>query len=262
MIAALAAILGAAALAGAPGPNLVVNPSCEAHGEQDLTSPPGWMRWTEAGWAGRLSVDPQAGRIFGPARSARALRAEHVGSRGGWVSTAAVPVRDDRRYVLAGFVSADRAAGEARIGVRFMGEDGLLGEAFTPAVSGSTGAGEGDWIPVAVEFRPPEGTTQATVQCRADWLVGTAWFDDLTLRELPGAEPSAAALRARALAALGAAPAAVPGALGGAPALRRAARRGRRPARPGRRRAPRPARRARARAAPRRRAPRRAARAA
>lgn len=187
----LLSAVGFAAPARIParGPNLLRNPSFETEGSADITNPPGWTRWTEIGAAGLFTWDNMAGRVSFDRQSTFALRVENTGARGGWIAAEPVPVRDTATYLLCGFVSVHRSAGEARYGVRFTGSQGLLSELWTPAVTGSTGAGVSDWVAVAARVRPPEGATFAQVICRADHLTGPAWFDDVGFYEVPERAP-------------------------------------------------------------------------
>lgn len=188
LTAAFVAVGAALAVSAAPAAeNLLLNPSFEAEGGRyDGTNPPGWERWGEAGGAARYTWDAQAGRRLGERRSSFALRVDDGGLRAGWVSADPVAIRHDREYVLAGCVSVIQGSGEVRLGVEFTGDEALLAEAWTPAVCGGTGNSAGDWVVVGVRARPPEGATHARVVCRADHLVGSAWFDDLFFGESGG----------------------------------------------------------------------------
>ncbi len=209
-MSALAALLLSGLAVGAPAAgarNLIASPACEPLPDSrgDETNPPGWSRWQDPGAAGEFIWDASAGRTGGPVRVTQyALRIENGGQRAGWVTAEPIPVSDRREYLLAGFVSAYRSAGEVRYAVRFTGPAGTLGEAWTPAVSGSTGPRHDEWVYVAARVVPPEGATHAAVMARADHLLGAAWFDDVWFSELPDAVPGAEAVRSRALARLGA----------------------------------------------------------
>ncbi len=198
---------GALAAPASVGRNLVTVGACEPLASQpaDDTNPPGWGRWQDPGASAEYIWDASAGRPSGTVRVTQyALRIENGGQRAGWVTSEAIPVSDRRMYLLAGFVSAYRSAGEVRYVVRFTGPAGTLGETWTPAVSGSTGPRHDEWVYVAAKVVPPEGATHAHVMARADHLLGAAWFDDAWFSELPDAVPDAAAVRAKALAAAGA----------------------------------------------------------
>jgi len=185
--------------------NLLSNPSFEpAEGSGDRTNPPDWTRWTEPGSSGRFTWDNRGGRKSGDRSTPYSVLVEDSGLRTGWVSTVPIVVDDRKAYLLAGFVSVNRSAGEARIVVRFSGPDGYLGEAWTPAVSGSTGPGSEDWVWVAARVVPPEGATSAVVVCRGDHFVGAAWFDDVGFYELGDRLPDIDDAKAAAFAALGA----------------------------------------------------------
>src|SRR6185503_4458994 len=119
-----------------------------------------------------------------PALTAYSLRIENAGQRSGWVTAAPIAVTDRKMYLVGGYVWGYRAAGEVRLVVRWSGPAGFLGEAWTAAVSGSTGPRHDEWVYVAAKVTPPEGATTAAVMARADHLLGAAWFDDMLFTEL------------------------------------------------------------------------------
>lgn len=199
-------LAGVSTGSAAPAPrNLLVNGDCEPLPDQrqDETNPPGWARWLDPGATGEFIWDASAGRPSKTRLTQYALRIDNAGQRAGWVTAAPIAVSDRKTYLLAGYVSAYRSAGEVRYAVRFTGPAGLLGESWTPAVSGSTGPRHNEWVYVATKVVPPEGATHAAVMARADHLLGSAWFDDAWFGELPDPVPDAGAVRARALARVG-----------------------------------------------------------
>jgi len=202
-----AAAVGRPAAAGLVpvGPNLVVGPGFEpGDGPNDGTNPPGWMRWSEPGSSGRFTWDNMGGRRRAAEPGNNAVMIEDSGLRTGWVSAVPIQVDDRRAYLLSGFVSVNRSAGEVRLAVRFYGGGSLLREVWTPAVSGSTGPETDAWAIVSARVDPPEGATQAVVMCRADHFVGASWFDDITFRELAGSLPAYGEDREQAFSLIGA----------------------------------------------------------
>jgi len=228
----LAAAPVATSVAGTTGRNLLLNPSFETMSGEDNTVPDGWTRFGEGAISGRYIWDIQAGRVFGRNASGSAVRVDDSPGLGGWMVSAPVRVDPRREYILSGFVSVVSACGEVRLAARLAGDAGPMGEVLTPAVSVSTGNTAQDWVPVAVRFRPPEGANRVVVACRTEGLLGSAWFEDLSLVEAPdsrswGADDAKrralAALRAAGAAAAAPDAAAFGAAFGAAFARRRAA---------------------------------------
>jgi len=181
MLKIAAMLLATLAQAGL-GPNLIPNPSFEKG--SGGVNPAEWVRWSDGATSGLFMWDNYAGRRFMNHNSVYAARIDNMSSRGGYMSENPIPVSPDREYVLLGFLSGSQASGEIRISVRFVGDEGVLGEVFGTAVSGSTGPTAGDWVMTAFKVRPPEGATHAYIICRADYVAGSAWFEDLGLHRI------------------------------------------------------------------------------
>jgi hypothetical protein len=167
--------------------NLVVNPSFEPEGEGPWETAPAWHRSPNLDFAEyRLDGATRRSGGFSQRISSRHLDLAYVYQR--------VPVTGGRTYHVSAWV---KVSGDASAMVM-----AIPGDAEARGVGASRGEsrqvpGESDWQEIDLTIPTPEACVLLTLLCRVKTIGengGSAWFDDVSVTELPpGTERPAAA---------------------------------------------------------------------
>ena len=152
------------------GKNLIQNPGFEAGGNNDLT---GWRHANYNTAQVEYSVETEAGHVRSGRRAAR-IRSTG-GADSGWATT--VAVKPDTHYQLGGWI-------------RTRDVQGAMGALFNVHAMGKTVTRalqkDQDWTEVKVNFNS-KGQKEIVINALfGGWgrSTGTAWFDDVSLREV------------------------------------------------------------------------------